>query len=66
MTNDPIHPVPTERRVLVTALDQKLIKVPLETLLRDRGIDPVLPYRTEAAPDDATLYIQAIPPPEGP
>ena len=57
------HPVPTQRRVFISALDQRYHTVPLETLLRERGFDLSQPWREETAPElgDGTLYVQDIP-----
>lgn len=63
MADQPVHPVPTQRRVFVTALDKQMLKVPVAELLVARGFDPALPWREETDPrlPDGTLYVQDIP-----
>jgi hypothetical protein len=57
-----LHPVPTQRRVFITALDKRLTKVPIEEVLRQRGFDLSQPYRQEPEHDlgEGDLYVQDI------
>ena len=58
------HPVPRQRRVVISALDRRFSKVSIETLLAQRGIDVTQPYREESVPEalgEDTLYVQDIP-----
>jgi hypothetical protein len=56
------HPIPRHRLVVLTALDQRYSKVPLEALLKARGIDPTLPYTSAVdQPSGDTVYAQEIP-----
>lgn len=60
-TPDP-HPVPRQRIVILTALDQRYSKAPIEVLLKHRGIDPSLPYTSEVDPASGdTVYTQDVP-----
>jgi hypothetical protein len=60
------HPVPTERRVFLSALDTRLMNVSVETLLEQRGFDLSQPYRQEHdhGLGEGVLYVQDIPPRE--
>ena len=57
-----VHPVPTQRQVVISALDKQHSKIPVEALLALRGFDLTLPYREEPWDQEgATLYVQDIP-----
>jgi hypothetical protein len=62
MPSSPLHPVPTERRALITALDKRQTRVSLDDMLRARGFDLALPYRQEPWEGEGDLYVQDIPP----
>lgn len=56
------HHVPTQREVVISAIDKRYSKVDLATMLRVRGIDPDQPYE-KVSPDgeEDDVYVQAIP-----
>ena len=55
------HPVPRQRRVVITAMDKRFSSQSLEALLLARGLDLAQPYHEEPGEDDATVYVQDIP-----
>ena len=55
------HPVPRQRRVVITAMDKRFSSQSLEALLLARGLDLAQPYHEEHGEDDATVYVQDIP-----
>jgi hypothetical protein len=56
------HPVPRQRIVVMTAFDQRYSKAPVDVLLKERGIDPTLPYTSAVDPASGdTVYTQDLP-----
>lgn len=55
------HPVPRQRRVVISAMDKRFSRQSLETMLTARGLDTSLPYHQESSEDDADVYVQDLP-----
>ena len=62
-TPDP-HLVPTQRQVLITALDKRTMRGAVSDLLAVRGFDLSLPYTQVEHAGEGDLYVQDIPPDE--